>query len=67
MFGPLERGGKAYAQVVPGVSGKTSARVMGGKVPKGSATHADGLPSCLYSIRTERNSHRKLSTPRTEN
>ena len=22
---------------------------------------------CLYSIRTERNSHRKLSTPRTEN
>ena len=44
-FGPLERGGKAYAQVVPGVSGKTSARVMGGKVPKGSATHADGPTS----------------------
>lgn len=26
-----------------------------------------GHPACLYSIRTERNSHRKLSTPRTEN
>lgn len=26
-----------------------------------------GSALCLYSIRTERNSHRKLSTPRTEN
>lgn len=45
-------------------------RVDGGmRVSDAAAMAGAGRPTgrCLYSIRTERNSHRKLSTPRTEN
>lgn len=45
VFGPLKRGGKVHAQIVPDASGKTSTRVIEGKAPKGSAMCADGLPS----------------------
>ncbi|WP_307739999.1 IS1595 family transposase [uncultured Parolsenella sp.] len=45
VFGPLERGGKVYAQIVPDASRKTSTRVTEGKVSKGSTMCTDGLSS----------------------